>query len=99
VDFANGHRRRISHTGEFGLSVLKKWRGQGIGEILLSALLDWARSVPDLEKINLLVHATNDRAIALYRKFGFEVEGRRKKDLKLGPGEYVDSVLMGLWIK
>lgn len=99
IDFANGHRRRIAHTGELGMSVVKQLRGQGIGEALLSSLLTWAKENPTIEKVNLLVHATNERAISLYRKLGFQEEGRRKKDLKLGPNEYVDSVLMGIWVK
>lgn len=30
LDFSNGHRRRISHTGEFGMGVHKDFRGLGV---------------------------------------------------------------------
>lgn len=98
LDFSNGHRERIAHTGEFGMSVAKEWRGQGIGAILLSALFEWATKNEILEKINLSVHSNNERAIALYKKVGFEVEGVRKKDLKYKDGQYVDTVIMGKFL-
>lgn len=99
LDFSNGHRRRIAHHGEFGMSVVNSWREKGIGGALLKAVLEWAESNPAIEKVNLKVHATNDRAINLYRKFGFVEEGRQKRDLKLGPDQYVDSILMGKFVK
>jgi len=99
LDFSNGHRRRIAHQGDFGMSVEKSWREQGIGAVLLSALLEWAKESAVIEKVNLKVHATNDRAISLYKKFGFIEEGRQKRDLKLGPNQYVDTILMGRFVK
>lgn len=95
IDFSNGGRQRISHTGDFGMSVDKRFRGQGIGEILLQSLIDWAKSTDKIENINLSVHSDNDRALALYKKLGFVVEGVRKNDLKYGPDKYIDTVLMG----
>lgn len=99
LDSANGHRQRIAHNAEFGMSVAADLRSQGIGAHLLTALIEWGAAHPLIEKINLMVHGTNARAIALYRKMGFEIEGTRKRDLKYGPGEYVDTVLMGRFVK
>jgi RimJ/RimL family protein N-acetyltransferase len=96
LDFSNGRRQRIAHTGEFGMSVAKRFREKGIGSCLLSALIEWAKSTMTIEKINLCVHSNNERAIALYRKMGFEIEGVRKKDLKYPNGEYIDTVIMGI---
>jgi RimJ/RimL family protein N-acetyltransferase len=96
LDFSNGHRKRNAHTGEFGMGVHKDFRGQGIGSLLIGALVDWARGNAAIEKINLCVHQTNYRAIATYKKIGFQVEGLRTKDLKYPNGVYVDTVLMGL---
>lgn len=96
LDFSNGHRKRNAHTGEFGMGVHKDFRGLGIGSFLLEALIDWAKDQPELEKINLCVHQTNERAIATYKKLGFQVEGLRTKDLKYPNDIYVDTVLMGL---
>ena len=99
LDFSNGHRKRIAHTGGFGMGVCKSHRGLGIGSMLLKSLIDWAQLNPTIEKINLCVHQTNDRAIEIYKKHGFQVEGRRTKDLKYSSSDYVDTILMGLWVK
>lgn len=98
LDFSNGHRKRNSHTGEFGMGVHQGFRGLGVGSLLLKALIDWAKNNPKIEKINLCVHQSNDRAIFVYKKLGFQVEGCRTKDLKYPNGVYVDTVLMGLCV-
>lgn len=94
ASFEAGPRRRISHRGNLGIAVVKEWRGRGVGTALLQLLLDWARASPDIEKVGLDVFATNESAIRLYRKLGFVEEGRRIKDIKRGPGDYVDTVTM-----
>lgn len=96
LDFSNGHRRRNAHTGEFGMGVHKNYRSQGIGSLLIQTLIEWARKNPRIEKINLCVHKTNERAINAYKKHGFLIEGIRTRDLKYPGGIYVDTVLMGL---
>ena len=99
LDFSSGHRKRIAHTGEFGMSVLKEYRGLGVGTALLTSLIDWARKHDKIEKINLMVHSTNTAAIAAYKKMGFAVEGIRQRDLKYSASEYVDTVLMGKFVR
>lgn len=96
LDFSNGHRKRNAHTGEFGMGVHKDFRELGIGSLLIGALVDWAKNNPKIEKVNLSVHKTNERAISVYKKIGFQVEGLRTKDLKYPDGVYVDTVLMGM---
>lgn len=98
LDFSNGHRQRIAHTGEFGMSVEKTVRDQGVGSLLLKVLIDWADENSTIEKLGLNVHSNNERAIALYKKMGFEVEGVRKRDLKYGVDQYVDTVVMGRFV-
>ncbi|MBK7844129.1 MAG: GNAT family N-acetyltransferase [Bdellovibrionales bacterium] len=98
LDFSNGHRHRIAHTGEFGMSVEKSVRDQGIGSLLLQVLIEWATQNKTIEKIGLNVHSNNERAIALYKKMGFEIEGVRKRDLKYGDGQYIDTTVMGRFV-
>jgi RimJ/RimL family protein N-acetyltransferase len=66
---------------------------------LLQTLIDWAEANPLIEKIGLAVFANNEAAIRLYRKLGFMEEGRRPREMKLGPGQYVDDVLMCRLVK
>ncbi len=99
LDFHNGERKRIAHHGEFGISVNRAWRNQGVGRALLSRLLLWAQEQPAIEKVCLEVFATNTRAISLYQDLAFQEEGRFAKQIKLAPGMYVDTIRMGRFVK
>lgn len=99
VSFEAGPFRRVAHRGNLGLSVAEKWRGRGVGTALLQSLVDWAESTPLIEKVCLEVFATNANAIRLYQKLGFVEEGQRIKDVKCGPDDYVDTVVMVRWVK
>lgn len=98
LDFCNGLRNRISHTGEMGMSVAKEFRVHGIGTLLVQTLIDWASIQDSIEKISLNVHSTNTRAISLYKKMGFEVEGIKRKEIKYGPDNYVDTLMMARFV-
>jgi len=99
LDFSCGHRKRIAHTGEFGVSIDKDFREEGIGTHIMNALLSWATDHPVIEKVNLRVHVNNTRARNLYLKLGFIEEGRLKNDMKYGPSSYVDTIVMGRFVK
>jgi ribosomal protein S18 acetylase RimI-like enzyme len=88
----------IAHVVELTIAIHEGHQGKGFGRALLSYLIDWAKSNPKLEKINLHVRSSNTPAIALYEKMGFIVEGIRVKMIKLGPGAYVDNIAMALWV-
>ncbi|QWU14557.1 L-amino acid N-acyltransferase YncA [Paenibacillus sophorae] len=85
---------RRSHIREFGIMLSPGWRGQRIGKKLISTMLDWATACSAIEKICLEVFSSNENAIQLYRSFGFQEEGRRLKQIKLGIDHYVDLILM-----
>jgi RimJ/RimL family protein N-acetyltransferase len=95
LSFAGGHRPRTQHTGEFGLSVRKACWGLGIGSLMLDALLDWARDTQIIAKVNLRVRTDNQRAIALYLRKGFALEGTIRKAIRID-GTYYDHHWMGL---
>lgn len=77
----------------------RPWRGRGVGTALLEALLRWATANPLVEKVCLEAFATNARGIRLYKKLGFVEEGLRHKDIRRGPGHYVDTVAMYRLVK
>jgi RimJ/RimL family protein N-acetyltransferase len=99
LDFANGTRKRLAHQGEFGMSVLKEWRGLGVGKALLRSLIDWGQATPHIEQIRLAVFSHNEPAICLYTSLGFVQEGRLMNQAKLGDGTYCDLLLMAMMIK
>jgi len=82
-----------AHVGEIGMGVRDDWQGKGVGSALLEAALDLADNWLGLRRIELHVHADNARAIALYRKFGFEAEGTHRA-YAIRDGAYVDSLSM-----
>jgi len=93
--FSAGSRSRVQHSGEFGTSVLQAYWGIGVASALLDSLLEWARSSDIIKKINLRVRTDNYRAIALYARKGFTVEGLVTKETYVN-GIYYDALLMGL---
>jgi ribosomal protein S18 acetylase RimI-like enzyme len=98
IEFRNGGLRRIAHSGSFSIYLDSEHREIGIGSMLMERLIEWARASPIIEKVTLAVFSTNERAQRLYRKFGFQEEGRCPRDMKLASGEYIDSVLMYLFV-
>ena len=86
--------RRLSHAAELGISTLKEFWGQGIGSRLTEEHIAYAKE-NGITKINLRVRADNERAKALYRKFGFEKEGDDRRMMEIG-GEYFDGEYWGL---
>lgn len=97
LTFSGGNRRRTRHAGEFGITVALQCQGIGLGRRLMALLLDWAAAGGIIRKINLLVRPDNHRAIALYESLGFEIEGRKRRDLLLD-GVFHDALLMGLLV-
>ena len=81
--------------GEIGMMVARDRRGRGIGSALVAAAVEWARA-RGLHKLALSVFPHNEAAIALYRKFGFEEEGYRPKQVRRANGEFWDLIEMGL---
>ncbi|MCA8960846.1 MAG: GNAT family N-acetyltransferase [Planctomycetes bacterium] len=98
VHFENGALRRLAHKGTLGISVTREWRGRGVGRRLMERLIEWGRATDGVDKIALAVLADNRRAIALYQSLGFRTEGRRPAEVRRAPGEYVDDILMYIWV-
>ncbi|KGR76370.1 GNAT family N-acetyltransferase [Ureibacillus sinduriensis] len=89
--------KRFAHKVEFGVGVLKDYWGFGIGKNLLKESMAWADST-GIKKITLNVLETNEKAINLYEKLGFETEGILKKDKLLSDGNYYNTIVMGRWL-
>jgi hypothetical protein len=52
----------------------------------------------EIEKINLRVLCSNERAIGIYKKFGFVEEGHCVSEIKYEDGTYVDELLMARFV-
>ncbi|MBA3492525.1 MAG: GNAT family N-acetyltransferase [Rubrobacteraceae bacterium] len=86
-------RWRMRHVGSIGMAVRDDWQGKGVGTALMEAALDLADNWLNLTRIELRVYVDNASGIALYEKFGFEVEGTHRR-LAFRDGEYVDAYSM-----
>ena len=87
---ANPRRR---HCAGLGMAVHDGFQGRGVGTALLAAALDLADNWLGLHRIELHVNPDNERAIRLYERFGFVVEGTARA-YAFRQGAYVDALLM-----
>lgn len=88
------NKKRIKHKVGLGMTVLKKYWGEGIGGKLINHAIEYCK-LNSIKKIELEVRIDNERAIKLYKKFGFEIEGEIKKSVYLN-GNYYNCYFMGL---
>ena len=88
---------RLKHSASFGIAVAKISRGKGVGRFLMEHLLSYCDEQLNLARLELEVHANNAAALALYKSFGFEVEGTKRKAV-LVEDDLIDIVVMSrLW--
>ena len=85
-------RVQTRHVGNLGMSVLAPFRARGFGTLLLESAINWAGST-NLRRIQLEVLENNPRALSLYERFGFAVEGRKPGGV-LVDGNYLDLIQM-----
>ena len=85
---------RYSHGAELSIALRREFWGQGIGTRLMELLIEFAKK-SGVEILYLEVRCDNERAIKLYRKFGFSTIGVYKNFFKIGEN-YYDAELMML---
>jgi RimJ/RimL family protein N-acetyltransferase len=93
-----GDVEKSKHVRVLGMLVVDGYRRRGIGTELIAYALDWARAQKGLEKVALGVFSNNRQAFRLYEKFGFKVEGVKKKHYYVA-GKHEDEIDMALFLK
>jgi putative acetyltransferase len=88
-----GTRMRRRHVAGLGICVARNRQNQGVGSEMMRRLLEWSDNWAGYLRIELNVYTDNERAIALYRRFGFEMEGTHRAHA-LRDGVYVDTHAM-----
>ena len=86
-------RNRRSHTATLGMAVHDDFQGKGGGTRLLQGALGLADNWLNLKRVELQVFTDNARAIHLYEKFGFVIEGIHKA-FAFREGVYADAYSM-----
>jgi RimJ/RimL family protein N-acetyltransferase len=89
------HEDALVRQAELGVALRLDAAGKGYGTDAVRVLIDYAFTRRNLRRVYLGVLASNERAIASYRKVGFVEEGRLREHAWVR-GAYDDEVLMGL---
>lgn len=84
---------RYRHRAGVAIALFQAYTGLGIGRAMMEALLAIARE-HGIEQVELEVVADNARAIALYKKLGFEVYGTMPRNMKYRDGTYANVYWM-----
>lgn len=80
------------HSAVLGMGLVQGWRGWGLGTRLLASTLE-AATGRGVARAELFVRSDNTPAVALYRRFGFLVEGTCRDYLRVDGVSY-DALLM-----
>ena len=86
----------MAHVGQVGTFVLPECRGQGVGRLLWSATLAFAREAA-YRKLVIQVRASNVAAQAYYGRLGFRACGRLSAQVVID-GVEDDEVLMEMFL-
>jgi putative acetyltransferase len=86
-------RGRRAHVAGIGMGVHDAYQGRGVGTALMVAAIELAERWLGVHRLELEVFTDNEPALRLYRRFGFVVEGTRRR-FALRDGEWVDAHAM-----
>ncbi|MBI5973978.1 GNAT family N-acetyltransferase [Staphylococcus canis] len=89
--------KRIKHTANIAMGVLKSHQNRGIGFELLNHCKTWCQS-HDISRIELNVVSANTTAYQFYKKAKFVVEGERRNSIKINT-QYFNEYLMAYLIE
>lgn len=87
-----GRFRKNAHSAYLVVAITQEHTGQGVGTLLFETMEQWATTV-GIHRLELTCMTHNHRAVGLYKKRGFIVEGTKQDSLKVA-GEYVDEYYM-----
>jgi putative acetyltransferase len=88
-----GPSPRRRHAAAIGMSVHDAYQGRGVGTALMRAAIDLCDNWLQILRLELEVYTDNEAALALYRKFGFEIEGTHRAEA-FRNGQYADVYSM-----
>jgi putative acetyltransferase len=95
----NRHPGRSRHAAALEtLAIAPSEKGSGFSRAMIEEAIEQMRS-DGILRVELMVEADNPRALAFYRKLGFEQEGRLRNAYKRADRlDYVDELLLARWL-
>jgi len=86
---------RHRHAGEINMiTTHQRFRGRGVGDALMAAMLEVADNWLRLRRVGLFCWEGNPKAVALYERHGFVREGVMR-DFVVVDGGFCDAIMMG----
>lgn len=92
VGLVKGYQR-YRHRAEVGFVILKEFCSIGIGGKMMLECLKWCRD-HGVSQVELDVVTTNEKALKMYKSFGFEVVGTMPNALKYPDEKCADEYIM-----
>lgn len=88
--------RTFSHIlSELTISVHPDYQGQGLGKMIFLHLLNYIRQYrADILRVELITRESNQKAIAMYQKLGFVIEGRFEQRIRSADGGFEADIPM-----
>lgn len=87
------HIDMINRSACIGCDIHETYRKNGYGKQAFEWAKQYCVDILNLRRLWLLVLETNERAIKMYEKCGFQEEGRQKKAI-WRDGKYIDYIMM-----
>lgn len=80
---------------ELTIAVDPDFQGKGIGKMIFSQLLDFIKiNRHDVLRVELISRESNLKAITLYQKLGFKIEGKFEKRIQNNHGQFEADIPM-----
>lgn len=97
INFRGG--MKTSHRATIGIAILEKYWNLGIGSAMFKEMITAAEAKPETTIVELEFIEGNDRARALYEKFGFRIVAERPNAFKLKDGRVLREYFMQKEVK
>ncbi|KAK3937265.1 acyl-CoA N-acyltransferase [Diplogelasinospora grovesii] len=78
-----------------GICIGEEYQNQGFGAEAISWAVDWAFKFANVHRVEIVAASYNERAVHLYQKLGFRLEGRKREVIYMNR-KYYDAVEFGM---
>ena len=88
---------RQKHIISFSMGVVNEYQKNNIGSLLIDKMIEYSIQ-NSIKRIELTVRTDNDKAIRLYKRKGFEIEGTKKSSIFTN-NKFYDEFMMSKLIE
>lgn len=92
-NLARHNKLKTRHRASIGIALMSEFWGLGIGTAMFEEMIRIGKEL-GIEQLELEVFEDNHRAMALYKKMGFQIAAEHPRAIKRKDGTYVNEYLM-----